>query len=336
MENIEKKELGNLAKAVISVMKDEKVHAMEKTSRIGTGDSAYDGTKDSDVKEVFNKVLAENGLCILPIGIKESTKINRWEETNNYGTKTKQSVFTKVTTKYLLLHTSGESIELAGYGHGIDPQDKGAGKSTTYALKNCLLYTFLTPVNKIDDTDQTHSKDIPTPQNAKKQPQQKKEKVLPELIKDSDQWNMLMKFFEEGKVNKMDQITREFKVNKNLLKILQVMVDNSVNAKILEEKLAEESGKATETLVYDENVGNVDNTDDQQELFIESTKETSITKPAETEKIEKTTVVRLPALDNDTFEKAKKGTKTEILKVLAGHRMAKNQREELEELANKL
>jgi hypothetical protein len=30
--------------------------------------------------------------------------------------KYKQSVFTEVMTKYILLHTSGEFIEIAGYG----------------------------------------------------------------------------------------------------------------------------------------------------------------------------------------------------------------------------
>ena len=155
-----------IAAAIISVMKA--VKGMEKNSKVGAGtQSAYNGTKDQDVKEVFNEELAKNGLCILPIGIEESTQVDRYEETNNYGTKTKQSVFTKVKTKYLLLHTSGESIELAGYGHGVDSQDKGAGKATTYALKNCLLYTFLTPVGKIDDTEETHSEEIKTPQQKK-------------------------------------------------------------------------------------------------------------------------------------------------------------------------
>jgi hypothetical protein len=88
--------------------------------------------------------------------------------------KSKQSIFTKVKTKYLLLHESGESVELAGYGHGVDPQDKGAGKATTYALKNCLLYTFLTPVGKIDDTETTHSNDIAAPAPVEKAPAKKK------------------------------------------------------------------------------------------------------------------------------------------------------------------
>jgi len=112
--------------------------------------------------------MKKNGLSILPIGIEESHNVDRWEETNNFGTKTKQSVFTTVITKYLLLHESGESIELAGYGHGVDAQDKGAGKSTTYALKNALLYTFLVPTGKIEDTDTSHSEEIEIPQKAKK------------------------------------------------------------------------------------------------------------------------------------------------------------------------
>ena len=151
-----------LAKAVISVMKE--VKGMEKNSNVGSGRSAYNGTKDQDVKEVFNDALAKNGLCILPIGVEEETKIDRWEEEVEWNgkkqIKQKQSVFTKVKAKYLLLHESGQSVELAGYGHGIDPQDKGAGKATTYALKNALLYTFLTPVGKIDDTETTHSNDV--------------------------------------------------------------------------------------------------------------------------------------------------------------------------------
>ena len=146
----------NIAKAIIEVMKE--VKGMEKNSKVGKGQNQYNGTKDQDVKEVFNDALSKHGLCILPTGIEENTDVHRY--TDQYG-KAKQSVFTKVTTKYILLHDSGEQMELAGYGHGVDTQDKGAGKATTYALKNCLLYSFLTPVGKIDDTDLTHSDDIP-------------------------------------------------------------------------------------------------------------------------------------------------------------------------------
>jgi len=147
----------NLAKAVIAVMKE--VKGMEKNSKVGSGNYGYNGTKDQDVKEVFNEALSKNGLCMMPIDIDDSTQVDRWDE----GGRSKQSIFTKVKVKYLLLHDSGESIEIAGYGHGVDNQDKGAGKATTYAMKNALLYTFLTPVGKIDDTETTHSNDIEAP-----------------------------------------------------------------------------------------------------------------------------------------------------------------------------
>lgn len=179
-----------IAAAIIAVM--QTVKGMEKNSRVGAGTrGAYDGTKDKDVKEVMNKALAENGLCILPIDVQAKTTVSRWEEIDQYSKstpkaiKTKQSIFTEVTTKYLLLHTSGESIELVGYGHGVDPSDKGAGKSTTYALKNCLLLMFLIPVGKMDDTDTTHSQDHATPQ--KKTPK-KKEKMTTDLIKEVVEW----------------------------------------------------------------------------------------------------------------------------------------------------
>lgn len=145
----------------------KEVKGMEKNSKVGTGSNSYDGTRDKDVKEVFNEALSNNGLCMIPINIEDHTEVDRWTEKNSYGEKTKQSVFTKVTVKYMLLHESGESIEIAGYGHGVDSQDKGAGKATTYAMKNALLYTFLTPVGKIEDTDSTHSESIETPKKTK-------------------------------------------------------------------------------------------------------------------------------------------------------------------------
>lgn len=158
----------NLAKAVIAVMKE--VKGMEKNSRVGSGGMAYNGTKDQDVKEVFNEALAKHGLCMIPFDIQEDTQVDRWEEVDQWSKSTpkaikqKQSVFTKAVVKYTLLHESGESTIVCGYGHGVDPQDKGAGKATTYAMKNALLYTFMTPVGKIDDSETTHSNEIPVSQ----------------------------------------------------------------------------------------------------------------------------------------------------------------------------
>jgi hypothetical protein len=135
------------------------VKGIDKTMNVGTGNSSYKGVSDKEVKKVIGSSMKKHGLVILPIGIDPKTTIERWEESSQHGNKVKQSVFTEIVTKYLLCHESGESIELIGYGHGTDSQDKTAGKATTYALKYTLLYTFLVPTGTIDDTDNNHSND---------------------------------------------------------------------------------------------------------------------------------------------------------------------------------
>ena len=161
-----------LTKAIIKVM--AAVKGIEKNMTIGKGQNSYQGVKDKDVKLAFNEAMTTNGLCILPISIEPDTKVERWVEDTQWGPKQKQSIFCAVKTKYLLMHESGESIEICGYGHGIDPQDKAAGKAQTYALKNALLYTFMTPVGAIEDTDTTHSDTIPVPQPKPKKAPAKK------------------------------------------------------------------------------------------------------------------------------------------------------------------
>jgi hypothetical protein len=206
-----------LTKAVISVMKE--VRGMEKNSRVGQGGHAYNGTKDQDVKEVFNESLAKHGLIMFPKDIEEHTQVDRWEETTNYGTKQKQSVFTKVKVYYSLIHESGEEVTICGYGHGVDPQDKAAGKATTYAMKNALLYTFLTPVGKIDDTETTHSNDIPTPTVAKSAPvKTAPPKFKPELKPNTEQWEKAVKFLVDGGViSKVEGAYALTEANKKLL-----------------------------------------------------------------------------------------------------------------------
>jgi hypothetical protein len=160
----------NLAKAVLAVMED--VKGVDKSMTVGTGAMSYKGVSDKDVKTAIGRSMQKHGLTLLPIGVEDNVQVDRWEESSNGYTKQKQNINVSVKTKYLLLHESGESQEVTGYGHGIDPQDKAAGKATTYALKNLLLYMFLVPTGTIDDTDNTHSDHIPVPPS-KPQPKPK-------------------------------------------------------------------------------------------------------------------------------------------------------------------
>lgn len=176
----------NLVKAILAVMKD--VENIDKNMTVGEGKNSYSGVSDKDVKIAVGKSMQKHGLVMLPIEIDPTVKIERWEEDTYYnsqksGVKVKQSVFTEVKTKYILMHESGESQIIEGYGHGVDSQDKSAGKATTYALKNTLLYSFLVPTGSIDDTDAKHSEDHQVPgDKSSKKPEDPKSNNDPKTI----------------------------------------------------------------------------------------------------------------------------------------------------------
>ncbi len=291
----------NLAKAIIQVMKA--VDSIEKGATVGTGGSSYKGVKDIDVKQAYKKAMIDAGLCILPIGIDPTTTITSWETNDQYGKKRRTSVFTEVETTYLLIHSeSGESQEIKGYGHGSDSQDKSAGKATTYALKNAILYTFLTPTGNIDDTDGTHSEDIAQP---KTQKQAQTKKKLPTLKKGSDQWKKILEFHKKGVLKSVDQVAIKFTISKAVAKEIQAMID--------------EKAPAT--------------TDDPK---IEEKKDTKSETPQEVAPQEVATKIEdkkpLPKLSKANFVKAKTFEKLDITRVLAEFQMTADQRKELEAL----
>ncbi|WP_312306465.1 ERF family protein [Chryseobacterium sp.] len=194
----------NLYKAILKVMKA--VKNIDKSMTVGSGANSYKGVADKDVKYQIGKAMEENGLAMIPIEVKPTLQIERWEETNQYGTKNKQQVFTEVTTKYLLIHESGESIEVVGYGHGVDTQDKAAGKATTYALKYALLYTFMVPTGEILDSDKDHSDTIETP------PAKKPEQKLRILKYGSKQWDQLTERIGKGETITKEELKKYFEI----------------------------------------------------------------------------------------------------------------------------
>lgn len=175
----------NLTKAILAVSKE--VTAIEKSMQVGTGGASYKAVSDSLVRNTLRPHMEKQGLVILPVSVSAKTQVDRWEEQGQYA-KSRQSVFTEANTKYLLVHSeSGESVEIAGYGHGVDSQDKGAGKATTYALKNALLDLFLITKGEDFDTDATHSEDIAVPRKS-------------QYMKDKETLASAKKAFENGDI----------------------------------------------------------------------------------------------------------------------------------------
>lgn len=154
---IEAERAGSLAEAIVRVMAE--VHGVEKGMTVGDGRNSYKAVSDKDVKQTIRKAMIKHGLAIVPKAIHAESRVDRWEETNQYGTRSRQQVFVEAKTVYTLMHVSGQTMDIEGYGHGVDPQDKAAGKATTYALKYALLYLFLVPTGDIDDADADPSKE---------------------------------------------------------------------------------------------------------------------------------------------------------------------------------
>lgn len=204
-----------ITKAILQVMKE--VKGVDKSMTVGSGSNAYKGVSDKDVKIAVGRSMEAHGLCIIPVDVEPTIQIDRWEEVDQWSKETpkpmkqKQSVLTTVKTKYLLLHESGEYIELSGYGHGVDTQDKAAGKATTYALKYALLYTFMVPTGTIDDADNVHSDEIETPK-----PQVEK----PWLNENTDAFTKAVLALREGTVT-VEKIEKKYKLSKQIKAILQ-------------------------------------------------------------------------------------------------------------------
>ena len=201
-----------LAKAILGVMQD--VKGIDKSMNVGSGSMSYKGVPDFEVKKILGESMVKHGLCVMPIDIEESTQVDRWEEASVYNgqsqIKQKQSIFTKAKVKFLLVHESGQSQVICGYGHGVDSQDKGAGKATTYALKYAMLYTFFVPTGKIDDSDNAHSDNAPVKPKQEKQTPVKKEELTPTHPK----WKGAIQSLVESKVT-ISQIRVKYDLSQN-------------------------------------------------------------------------------------------------------------------------
>jgi hypothetical protein len=207
-----------IAKAIIGVMND--VKSIEKNMQVGSGSYGYKGVADKDVKQKIGEAMQKHGLAMLPISVEPNIQIERWEEAG----KQKQSTFTEVRTKYLLLHTSGQSIEVSGYGHGIDSGDKGAGKATTYALKYALLYLFMVPTGNIDDADNSHSEELP----AYVPPKPAKLVKLPDLPE--EKWLETAKWIAENKSLGLTEILKRIGTKYSVSNQTKTRIENELKS----------------------------------------------------------------------------------------------------------
>jgi len=153
MENLK------LYQKMFSVMNESE--AIEKLMTVGSGNNSYKAVSEASMLNLVKPLFKKYKLIIFPVNGDIKDNVSVWEKTDTYkGTiKNDLRAITGLKVFYKIVDIeSGENETLVGFGNGADPQDKGAGKASTYSFKNCLSKTFM--LFSGEDTDSVHSDDI--------------------------------------------------------------------------------------------------------------------------------------------------------------------------------
>ena len=168
----------NLYKKMYAVMNESE--AIEKSMTVGSGNNSYKAVSEASMLNLIKPLFKKYKLIVFPIDGEINENINTYEKTDSYKNtvSTTLRAVTQLKVKYKIVDTeSGESEILIGFGNGADSQDKGAGKSSTYSFKNMLSKTFM--LFSGEDTDNTHSDDINTPNKPPQTPKQQADTNTP-------------------------------------------------------------------------------------------------------------------------------------------------------------
>lgn len=120
----------------------EEIKNVEKNLTISAGQSSYKAVSEKDVLNAVKK--AEVKFKIISIPYKqEIIKQEVIESVNKYNNTIITLIDTiKMTTKIINLEDTTEAIEIETLAKGVDTQDKGLGKASTYARKYALLNAY--------------------------------------------------------------------------------------------------------------------------------------------------------------------------------------------------
>jgi hypothetical protein len=148
----------SLYEKMFNVMNDSE--AIEKSMEVGTGKNAYKAVSEAAILNMVKPLFKKYKLIIFPISGDIKDHCMTWDKTD-YDGKTAQTLraMTELKVTYRIMDVESEEFQdVVGFGNGSDSQDKGAGKASTYSLKNALSKTFM--LFSGEDTDNTHSDDI--------------------------------------------------------------------------------------------------------------------------------------------------------------------------------
>lgn len=142
----------NLHQKLNAIMND--VTYIYKDGQISFGSTKYRAVTEEQVLSIIRPHLIKHHIVIYPVEL----KIEREQQVTPDG-----KVLPQITTANMLFRVvdadnPDDFIIVASAGQGSDTQDKGAGKSITYAEKYALLKMFLVPTG--DDPDKISSAEL--------------------------------------------------------------------------------------------------------------------------------------------------------------------------------
>ncbi|MBX4266588.1 ERF family protein [Clostridium estertheticum] len=148
----------NLYEKMFAVMNDSE--SIEKSMTVGSGKNSYRAVSEAAMLNMVKPLLKKHRLIIFPIDGEVKDHCMVWNKTDYNGNIAENlRAMTELKVIYRIQDIdSKEFQDVVGFGNGSDPQDKGAGKASTYSLKNVLSKTFM--LFSGEDTDTTHSDDI--------------------------------------------------------------------------------------------------------------------------------------------------------------------------------
>lgn len=150
-----------LYEKMFNVMNDS--DAIEKSMTVGTGKNAYKAVSEAAILNMIKPLFKKYKLIIFPISGDINELVTVYNKTDYDGKTTEnQRAITQLKVMYRIVDIeTSEFQDVVGFGNGADSQDKGAGKSFTYSLKNALSKSFM--LFSGEDADNTHSDDINPP-----------------------------------------------------------------------------------------------------------------------------------------------------------------------------
>jgi hypothetical protein len=196
----------NIYEKIIKVM--ESVEYLKKDDTVGSGKSQYKAISDEKVKVSIRNQMIANKLVMFRVSVDTETISREYEQYNDYKKINENKIqhFCKVKSTYKIVNAENpeESIEIQSIGHGVDPQDKAAGKAMTYASKYAMLDTFIIPTG--EDSDKTHSNDIEQPVN--KTPQKKVETPQKKEDFKTKLGNLMIEMYKKEELaDKLEELT---------------------------------------------------------------------------------------------------------------------------------